>query len=463
LLKNSKFFKACEELAREIKNIDHNSQIFIFSHYDADGLAAASIIAKTLFQEKYTFHLRIIERLEYDFLKKLSNTLPNKSNLIFSDLGTGVIEHFSQFKESHKIFILDHHSISSEIDLSENINFLNPHFYLIDGTTEISGAGVAYFVSIEINAKNRKLAPLALIGALGDRQDQGQYSALIGLNETIVGHAKDLDMVSDNVSLWFFDRSRSITQILQYSNIPSIENELDVRNLLEKIDIPIIKNQVHRSFYNLNEEECRRLASELIVRYGMDPNEIYKKDYKLKYEELQYLKDARVFATKLNACGRLKRPDVGISLCLGDRQTALRDLNLIEKEYSEIIKKSIQWALSKNNLKELEAIYFVDGREKISEAIIGTILSMISSMKHLHPKPILGCAVISSGKLKISMRTSRFQEGKIDLSEVLSNAIKALEPNSEVGGHAAAAGAVISESLLNDLVKNVNKLVLEVI
>jgi len=452
------FLEACHNIGKELLKSDNSHPFYVFSHFDADGLTAAAIIAKTLSREGLNFHLRIFERLEYDSLNDLRKSIPKGSTIIFLDLGTGIIETFLDWQESHKIFILDHHTPSSEVELPNEIRYLNPHSYSIDGTSAVSGAGVAYFVSIHINPQNKDLAPLAIIGALGDRQDQGEKSSLFELNETIVNDAKEYEMISDKISVWFFDRSRSIISILQRAQFIGFENELEIRLFLNKLNINYLKNEEQRPFNDLSEEECRRLASELIIQRNIDPNEIYKRDYQLINEEITFLKDARVFATKLNACGKSQRPDIGISLCLGDRQSALRDLNIIEKTYSRMIAKSMKWTLSENHIDELSGIFFLDGRGKINDRIIGTIISMLSSRKEHKLKPILGCSQTETNKIKISMRVSRFHPTKINLSLLLKQVAEEMDQKFEIGGHAAAAGAMISEKFLNDFVFRVNQL-----
>ncbi|MFW9906413.1 MAG: DHH family phosphoesterase [Candidatus Thorarchaeota archaeon] len=453
------FFEVCQIVAEDIQKGNTNSLIYIFSHLDADGLTAASILAAALSREGFNFQLRILDRLEYETLDNLKTTLPQESTVIFSDLGTGVAEAFLRWDQSQNIFILDHHLPASNIEFPSNIHHLNPHFYSVDGTTELSGAGVAYFVSIQMNQSNKNLAPLAIIGALGDRQDQGEQSSLTRLNKLIVEDAKKLKLLTDDVSVWFFDRTRSIISILSHTEFLPFKNELEIRAFLDGIDILYFKEDNIRPFYDLNEEECRRLASELIVQYDIDPNDIYKMDYQLTKEKINFLKDARVFASNLNACGRIQQPDIGISLCLGDRQTALRDLHLIKKEYSKQIAENMKWA--NENLQELEAIHLLDGRESINERMIGTIVSMLSSRKEINPKPLLGYTQTLSGKIKISMRLPRFHNVQIDLSQLLNEVVKEVEPQSEVGGHAVAAGAIISENSLTDFIAQVNQRILK--
>ncbi|UCG00590.1 MAG: DHH family phosphoesterase [Candidatus Heimdallarchaeota archaeon] len=453
------FFEACQIVAEDIQKVNNNSPIYIFSHLDADGLTAASILAATISRVDLSYHIRILDRLEYETLNSLKDTLPQGSTVIFSDIGTGVVDAFQKWDQSQEIFIIDHHFPASKTEVSRNVHHLNSHFYSIDGTTDLSGAGVAYYVSIQMDKLNRNLAPLAIIGALGDRQDQGNQSSLIGLNKLIVEDAKKLKLISDAVSVWFFDRTRSVISILRNADFLPFDNELEIRAFLEGVNILYKKGDKLRPFYDLNEEECRRLASELIVQYGVDPNEIYKRDYQLNQEKVNFLKDARVFASNLNACGRIQQPDVGISLCLGDRQTALRNLQLIRKEYSKQIAENIRWA--SDNLQELEAIRLLDGRKTINDRMIGTIISMLSSKRDQNPKPLLGYTQTTSGKIKISMRLSRFQDIQIDLGHLLTQVMQKVEPQSEVGGHAAAAGAIISERFLTDFITQVNQLILE--
>ena len=67
--------------------------------------------------------------------------------------------------------ILDHHQISEEE--KDNQNIINAWKYEIDGGTEISAGGMAYFAAMALNEKNSDLSEIAIVSALGDRQDQG--------------------------------------------------------------------------------------------------------------------------------------------------------------------------------------------------------------------------------------------------------------------------------------------------
>ncbi len=451
------FLEACKEVAELILNIRRKNPITIFSHLDADGLTAASILGIALARAKFSFQIKILERLEYALLQDMKEKQPKNSTIFFSDIGTGVLDAFHDWTETHEIFILDHHGINGTPDLPANIHHINPHVFSIDGGAEISGAGVVYLVAKSMDFNNTDLSQLAIIGALGDRQDQGKNSSLIGINQIIVEDAVKLNLISNNVSVWFFDRTRSIQSILQYSDLFKFTNQNEVLAFLSNIGISTKKNGKERTFFDLTTEELRDLASELIQRFDFNQDELYKTDYLLRNEENPMLKDPRVFASKLNSCGRLQRPDIGIALCMGDRKEAWREFNLINTQYKEEISRCLKWGAS--NLIEEEKIFILDGQDVINERLIGTILSMLSTRKKMKDKPLFGYSEMQNEKLKISMRLIKESNFEIDLNYLLKESIKSLEPNTEVGGHSRAAGAIIQRSNLSMVLKKLRSLV----
>ncbi|MHA1948030.1 MAG: DHHA1 domain-containing protein, partial [Candidatus Hodarchaeales archaeon] len=217
-----------------------------------------------------------------------------------------------------------------------------------------------------------------------------------------------------------------------------------------------------KTFHDLNESEKKKLASELIVKFMVDSKEIYKHDYQLTDEKNISLRDARVFASRLNACGRMNRPDIGIALCMGDRLQALNELEPITKEYSKKIGEGIQYFLSEGKIQDKKEIYFLDGRNFIDENFIGPITSIISSIQEFKSKPVLSCATIDKTRLKISMRKNNSFKKEIKLDEILVKAVDALELATEVGGHTSAAGAIIKTSHLEIFIDMVNTLISEV-
>ncbi|MEJ2268101.1 MAG: hypothetical protein P8X70_03430 [Nanoarchaeota archaeon] len=87
-------------LEREINEISkiflektENKEIQIISHFDTDGITAATIMIQTLKKLDKRFSLKIVKRLEKEFIFNL----PNKITL-FLDLASGSLEHISKSK-----------------------------------------------------------------------------------------------------------------------------------------------------------------------------------------------------------------------------------------------------------------------------------------------------------------------------------------------------------------------------
>ena len=77
----------------------------------------------------------------------------------------------------------------------DNQNVINAWKYGIDGGVEICAGGMAYLAAIALNEKNSDLSSIAIVSALGDRQDQGERKSFTGKNFEIAEYAKSLGLV----------------------------------------------------------------------------------------------------------------------------------------------------------------------------------------------------------------------------------------------------------------------------
>jgi len=97
--------------------------------------------------------------------------------------------------------------------------------------------------------------------------------------------------------------------------------------------------------------------------------------YTLQAEDLfTPLRDAREFATFLNACGRMDKTDVGIAVCLGDREIALAEGMKLAGEYRTKINKALQLVQSdqEKTISHGELV-LVAGEEFLEERLTGSI------------------------------------------------------------------------------------------
>ena len=110
-----------EDIKYAIEKLEILSQkkpIKVISHYDADGITSAAIMARTLERWGKRFSLAIVKGLEEDFI----NLLPEDHILLFLDLASNSLDYLKNKKTD--IFILDHHEIIQKVP--ENINIINP-------------------------------------------------------------------------------------------------------------------------------------------------------------------------------------------------------------------------------------------------------------------------------------------------------------------------------------------------
>jgi len=113
--------------------------------------------------------------------------------------------------------------------------------------------------------------------------------------------------------------------------------------------------------------------------------------YTLQAEDLfTPLRDAREFATFLNACGRMDKTDVGIAVCLGDREIALAEGMKLAGEYRTKINKALQLVQSdqEKTISHGELV-LVAGEEFLEERLTGSIASLLATSANFREKLIL--------------------------------------------------------------------------
>lgn len=149
------FLLKCKEAARILQRAE---KITVFGHRDTDGICA-SLLIKQAFPTKKVEIVIIRHGPSFEELaQKSDGTLP-----VFVDYGSSEIPNISShFKE---FLILDHHPTKQQHKW-----MVNPWDFGIDGTRELSGAGVVYFVVCAVSENNKRFSPFAVIGAMGDKQ-----------------------------------------------------------------------------------------------------------------------------------------------------------------------------------------------------------------------------------------------------------------------------------------------------
>ena len=451
-----------------VETVEQDGFIHVFSHLDADGVAAAGIMGKALFKLDARFRLRVTQWIDEKIIGEIISDKPQL--VVLTDFGSGYLDLLNEKVPDFKVLILDHHQITGDV---ENGNFVqvNPHLYGIDGATEVSGSGVAYFVAKAVSAENVDLAAIALVGALGDLQDKNEQRTLGGLNELIVKDAVAAKLVTVEKDLTFFGReTRPIHRALAATTspfIPGLSGEEDKSlAFLDSLDIKPKEGERWRALRDLTEDEKKRLSSALadyLISRGLhsEVENLIGNVYVLAKEEpWTPLRDAREFALVLNSTGRLDRPSLGIAICMGDRATALEEANKVLEEYRKSISTYLGWVMEKpERMKEFENIYVVYGETFINEKIIGTISSILVSGLEHPEKPLIAYANIEKeNAAKFSARTTDMALSKgVNLGNVMHVASE--KYGGKGGGHNVAAGAQVPIDQVENFINTVNDLV----
>jgi RecJ-like exonuclease len=461
------FLDSAKQAAKAIvETVEDDGLIHVFSHLDADGVAAGGIIGKALLRLDARFRIRITQWIE----EKIFEVLSDRPQLIvFSDLGSGYTDLLREKLADFKIVILDHHQVVGKD--STNFVHVNPHLNGIDGARDISGAGVAYFVAKAIDEANVDSAPVAVVGALGDLQDKYDQRMLGGMNERIVEEAAQAGILTVEKDLIFFGReTRPIHRMLANTTTPFIPGisgeEGNSLAFLKSLNIEPRNGEKWRALRDLSDDEKRRLCTALAdyllsKRLRFDVGALIGHVYVLNREEpWTPLRDAREFAVLLNATGRMDRPSLGVTVCMGNRGPAFEEAVKVLEDYRRAISKYLGWVMEKpERMREMENIYVVYGENFINDKIVGAISSILSGGLPNPEKPLIAYAnVEDQGLAKISARTVDAVVARgINLGDIMQTAAEKCDGKG--GGHNIAAGAQVPLDKINTFISIVNGLV----
>ena len=273
--------EAAAKIASYLRSKDY---VEVYSHHDADGIAAAAILTVALRRADIAFRLRFLPHLNKDDVER-----PELS--VLCDLGASVPD----FPES--IVIIDHHVPYAAVPFH-----INPRLEGIDGESELSAAGCAYLVANALG-DNRDLAGLVMVGIIGDSQK------LSGMNQKIIGDAVGNNLIE--VGKGVLLPGRTTKEQIASAVLPYLGNLSGDEEIAEKIASLCMNTASDEAYTAL-------LLSEIIVRSDAsyhDLMSIYGESWKLLREAVQ---DAYAMTAVIDACGKAGRPDLGYAVAAGD-------------------------------------------------------------------------------------------------------------------------------------------------
>jgi RecJ-like exonuclease len=366
----------------------------------------------------------------------------------FTDLGSSIVEDKSV---KFPYIVTDHHACNTE---TQNVSYhFNPHLFGLDGSWELSGSGATYFLSTVIDKKNQDLASLAIIGACGDLQDR-KYRKLMSMNREILNQGITAGVLDAKMDIQFFGReTRPVYKMLQFANDPVIPGitgrESSARNFLDTLDIPLKDGDQWRHWVQYSHDERKEVISalvKLLLSKGLGyeiTTRLIGEIYEIKQEPIATeLHDAKEFATLLNSTARYGEFEVGLQVCLGNRDTYLKKARSLLRGHRHNLVEGLQLA-KEEGIHQLDYVQYFHAGTGIRDTIVGIIANMLLNDEETrNDLPLIGFAEKNKDVIKASARATQTLVNKgLDLSQVIKEAADSV--HGVGGGHNIAAGATI--------------------
>lgn len=438
-----------QQAVARFKQLPADQPLRIIANYDADGIAAAALLLKMFHREGRTCSVSIIGQLNQEVIQTLYHE--PYTTYFFLDLGANLLSVLTTHLLEKHLFIFDHHYFDKAVVQDTGVVHVNPYLCGMDGTKDISAAGVAYLFACCLNSSNRDLSVLALVGALGDAQEDHGFQ---GINQDILQDAVDLGLMDIKEGLRLFGaRTKPLYKVLsQLTNpyLPSITgNERAALAFLEELDIPSRDSNGYRWLHHLHRDELQRLYDGLLVRKtgGLPIAEkLFGPIYLLPRETIDTpLHDAREYATLLNACGKTNKASYALGACLGDTASLEKAIRILSSYHREIT-NALRWFYEQRGkaVLEQETSVLIRAETAIRDSLIGVVTSLLSK-SNLYPEGtvLLGLSHTLGGEVKVSCRISGDSERGPDLRRLMHETISIT--GGQGGGHPIAAGAIIPQ------------------
>lgn len=471
-------------LKEAAKAVRQSKRVMAFSHIDADGISALAIVVSVLERERKEFEWRNIHQINSETIIEISQEIQRyKPDLtIFSDFGTGQIElirnHVTTFEFLKRTIILDHHlpqsngTSVSELASSKKLIEINPCYHELNGSYDISGAGVAFLFALAFTKENIDLAELAIVGATGDLQDY-YGKGFSGINKKILELGTTGGYIKVTRDLTFFGiNTRPLPYLLQYNTDPYLPgitgDEEACFTFFRELNISL-KNahDEWRTWVDLNSDEKQRIIQKLIqliiatyndsqLASGLIGDVVILTHRPEKTE----MRSAKEFSTLLNACGRNRRPEIGVKVSLGDSEAIPTGRYLLQ-QHRQNLAQALR-LLENGRYETMAGCYLVNDPE-IPDTIIGVVIGMAQGSRIIPiDKPVIGISADLSNDsplIKLSGRAHKnLTKRGLNLKETFVSVADSMNEEygtlvAEAGGHPMAAGAFIHKDHVNEFIQ----------
>ena len=444
-----------QECADRLLTADH---VLLASHIDADGLTSAAVTVSALERADVPVTVTFENQLDEAAIDAIGAA--GHDTVLLTDFGSGQLDYLVERAQRDRFtpIVVDHHQPAD----AETRYHLNPLLFGINGASELSGAGAAYCLARALGGSdNRDLAALAVVGAVGDMQ--ASEGELVGANANIAAEGVEVGVLDTGTDLALYGKqTRPLPKLLEYASdvsIPGISNdEAGAIRFLDGLDVDLKVDGDWRTWADLTDVERTAVASGLVqraIQRGVPASHVdglVSTTYTLLDEPPgTELRDASEFSTLLNATARYERADVGLAVCLGDRNGALHRARRLLRNHRRNLSEALDLVKS-IGVTRTDHLQWFHAKDRIRETIVGIVAGMALGTDGVDAgRPIIAFADKSPEEVKVSARgTHRLVRQGLDLSAVMGTASAAVD--GEGGGHDVAAGATIPRGTEEDFI-----------
>ncbi|HLC58300.1 MAG TPA: hypothetical protein VJI68_00395 [Candidatus Nanoarchaeia archaeon] len=329
-----------DEIKVKNKLIDLELPIILFSRCSKEGIASASILAKTLQRLNKNFSLIFFNNLDDNKLTELK-THRSEQVVILDPLETEKIHNYLYLFRTEKTVSEKCFEVAKSID-SKNIDLI----YLT-------------LISLE-NVNNKSL--------IEETENSGKVKRIKGLK--ILG-----------------SNTRPINKTIELSIDPFIVSfsgsEENSINLFKDSGISLKTAESWTCLMDLNELQIEKLITSLSLnQYPID--ELYETRFILTDEKRNSpFKDVHEFSLFLEACINCKKPSIAVAKCLNSISFTNRSLELLKDYRQDIIKALSLFYISKDDsiIKEKENCIIINYKNLVSENILHKVVDLIQNSK----------------------------------------------------------------------------------
>jgi hypothetical protein len=156
---------AMEAAIAEVERLG-DQKVQILHHNDADGLSSGAILTRA-FERKGVDPHRIC--LEKPYPAVLEKVFDQEDRLIvLTDFAGRIAPLISDLNRGRNlVLILDHHR--AELPTDDRVHLLDPEIFGLRGDRDITASTTCFLFARTLDSRNRDLARVATIGAVGDR------------------------------------------------------------------------------------------------------------------------------------------------------------------------------------------------------------------------------------------------------------------------------------------------------